>query len=238
MPWEYVLSSKRYRDADTKRFLARSRILELVETSIAASTQVSDDLATGVRGERPTIDASRWRDEMRKEIKEEYLRQYMLGRGGRGVMDRSDWGRVGGIIREQYRHLDEFFAAIESGQLSERLPEGMRDAVVVIERMVGLVPLTEAQVRARAQMYLKSAREAYERAHAVSLGVPRLPAYPGDGTTICLTSCTCNWDCRPVTNDEGAVIAWECFWILNRASEHCETCEWRASNWNPYRVTT
>ena len=77
----------------------------------------------------------------REEIKKEYIRQYLLGIGGRDQMTAADWGSIGGMLREQYRFLDGFLAEIAAGNL------------------------TEAQIMARARMYINSAREAYERAH-------------------------------------------------------------------------
>jgi len=83
-----------------------------------------------------------WHQRMRDEIRRNYIQQYLAGRGGLEKMTAVDWGSVGGMIAEQYRWLDNFAAQIAAGELSA------------------------AQIRVRAQMYINSSREAYERASA------------------------------------------------------------------------
>jgi hypothetical protein len=76
------------------------------------------------------------------EIKGEYIRQYLLGIGGINRMTQADWGSIGGSLTEQYKYIPGFLEDIASGKL------------------------TEAQIAARANMYINSSREAFERAKA------------------------------------------------------------------------
>jgi hypothetical protein len=76
---------------------------------------------------------------------------------------------MGGVLGDQYQHLDEFAARIAAGQYSEK------------------------QIAAISRMYINSTREAFERAGARIRGFD-LPAYPGDGKTACLTNCRCHWE--------------------------------------------
>ena len=103
--------------------------------------------------------------------------------------------------------------------------------------------LHEAQIAARSRMYVSSAREAFERGKRRAAGAPELPAYPGDGTTICLSRCRCMWDLQQAReNDE--TVRWRCFWVLDPLAEHCSSeeedeegrplgCLQRAVLWNP-----
>lgn len=195
MPWGWDPVAHRYRDIETGRFLSRARALELVQQSIDASGIASDQLASYAAS--GALSAADYGSFFREEIKREYLRQYLLGIGGREQMTAADWGSIGGMLREQYGWLQGFLDEIASGNL------------------------TEAQIMARARMYLNSAREAYERAHAktaVAGGMteelwalgeaehcPDCLAYaaegwqpvgtfpePGDGSTQCLTNCQCH----------------------------------------------
>lgn len=147
---------------------------------------------------------------MRQEIKDEYIRQYILGRGGREQMTSADWGSIGGDLAFQYRKLDEFTAQIEEGLISE------------------------AQAVARARMYTNSARQAFEKADIRARGLPELPQYPADGNQICLSNCNCFWRIVDVIVD-GVLIGWDCFWEL-RPAEHCDTCLENNSKWNPFEV--
>lgn len=112
-----------------------------------------------------------WVVDMRDLIKNTYRAMYELAIGGRENMTQADYGRLGGILQEQYRYLDGFAQDLADGKLS----------------------LPQAQYRAR--MYIESATQAFERAKAASYGLV-LPQYPGDGSTQCLTNCRCEWDIK------------------------------------------
>ena len=173
MPWTWNESSHRYHDAATGRFMARTEVLGYVQQSLdSARTAPASTLQGGVNSSGTDLlsnlvgngmmNPRDWHEMMREEIKREYIREYMLGRGGRGSMTQADWGSVGGMLADQYRYLKDFAKLVSEGKLSE------------------------AQIRARSAMYINSAREGFERGQARAFGIPELPAYPGDGQTICL----------------------------------------------------
>lgn len=195
MPWGWDPVAKRYRDLDTGRFMLRSAVLEWVEESLDASAVATDQLAQFViDGIVSPVDFGLL---MRQELKEEYIRQFLLGIGGRAQMTPQDWGSIGGMLADQYRYLDRFVDEIASGEV----PPG--------------------SLLLRVRMYANSAREAYERAHLKNayalnmaeeqwvLGVAEhcpdclefadmgwqpigtFP-FPGEGATECLTNCQCH----------------------------------------------
>jgi len=189
----------RYRDSETGRFIGRTLVNIWIETSLRSSAQIGATLANYVFEQ--TVSVRDFGIMMRQEIKDEYIRQFLTGIGGRDRMNSSLWGKVGSMIQEQYKYLNNFLADISSGNL------------------------TEGQIRMRAQMYLNSAREAFETAKkrtAEELGYdevlwlitpgigncagceefyrmgwvkivddPYKGAYPGSGQTQCLTACKC-----------------------------------------------
>lgn len=99
--------------------------------------------------------------------------------------------------------------------------------------MANSASLYEAQIAARSRMYISSAREAFERANARAHGAPDLPAYPGDGQTVCLTNCRCNWRIEEVYDDEGNLAGWNCYWEIDAAAENCPDCQANHSKWYP-----
>ena len=212
MGWKWNKTAGRYYDTDTGRFLSRARALEFVDESLAATEKATDLLASYVSDGMLAVDD--WQLLMRQEIKREYIREYMLGRGGRAQMTQADWGSIGGMLKEQYAYLDAFADQIATGNLSE------------------------AAIRSRSRMYIRSAREAYERANAraQSDGTLELPAYPGDGQTVCLTNCNCAWRIEAVTDEDGNVIGWDCFWEINPNVENCPDCQDNRSQWWPLSV--
>jgi len=119
MPWQWNAKAKRYKNSDTGKFLSNKRARQYVDESIAASGNVTETMAAMVRGDPPKMSPQTWRQAMRREIKDEYLRQYLLGRGGVGQMTPADWGSIGGMLKKQYTYLDRFGHQVDLGQLSE-----------------------------------------------------------------------------------------------------------------------
>jgi len=118
------------------RLVPRLQINRWVTASIEAVPvgEWAAQLAAG------TLDVGTWQQNFRGEIKREYIRQYLMGRGGLEKMTSVDWGSIGGSIADQYRYLDNFAREIAAGNLSE------------------------GEIRRRSEMYINSAREAFERA--------------------------------------------------------------------------
>jgi len=206
MPWFWNKTAKRYYNSDNGQFLSFGRALDLVDQSLAASGNRSTRLAELVgNNEIAPID---WRNRFRQELKEEYIRQSIFGRGGRDRMTQSDWGRVGRQLKDQYALLDNIAARIAEGEFSE------------------------AQIAVIQRDFINSARQSYEQSKAVSQDVPygQLPAMPGDGTTECVSGCKCSWRFEFTTTE---VLA---YWGLESGAKHCNTCLERAREWNPYRI--
>ena len=166
---------------DIKKFFSNvaSSIAEAL--GFGALVDLRDDFTDKVMGESDTlmeqllvtgdVDIQEWVGEMRTLIKDTYRALYELAVGGRDNMTQSDYGRLGGILQEQYRYLDGFAQDLADGKLT----------------------LGQAQYRAR--MYIESATQAFERAKAASFGIT-LPQYPGDGSTPCLSNCRCEWEIK------------------------------------------
>jgi len=133
------------------------------------------------------ITVQQWQEQFREGLKNQYIAQYIAAKGGRENMDQADWGRLGGLLKNQYRYHNGFAQDIVEGKM------------------------TQAQARVRAQMYQDSAKQAFERAKTEGRGMPPLPAYPGDGQTRCRTNCACSW--RIVETEDG----WDCYWELGQA---------------------
>lgn len=212
MAWRWDSRARAYRDGATGRFMSKDRALSLIDKSMATSGDRVGDLSRLIaNGE---ISPADWVERMRAEIKKEYIRQYSFGRGGLENMTTRDYRSIGGMLKEQYGYLGRFADEIAAGNL------------------------TEGQIATRARMYIDSAREAYERANARAKGVPtsQLPTFPGGGRTACLTRCRCNWEFVEVYDQNGVLVAWDCYWRLDPAAEHCSDCLANAGTWNPLRI--
>lgn len=199
-PWQWDDASKRYRNTATGRYISQKAAVALRDQYIDARMSDMDGLTRRLVDKQ--INVQQWTLEMRQQVKDTYINEYMLARGGRNNMTQADWGRVGAMLKEQYRYVDGFARDIDAGKVSG------------------------GQIRTRARMYVDSATQAFERAKTESRGMPRLPAYPGDGQTQCRANCRCAWDIVDAEDH------WEATWSLG-VSEHCQDCVANAGRWNP-----
>lgn len=173
------------------------------DTLIQAQRVYTERAAAKLASGAQTV--NQWLVDFRVQLKINYVQEYMLGKGGKAAMTEDDWKAVGEHLQKQYEYMNTFAEEVKGG-------------------------LSEGQIRTRMQMYFESSSSMYERAHAAARGVPRLPAYPADGSTQCRVNCHCNWLIEP---REGG--GWDCYWQLNPA-EHCADCLDRAARWAPLVV--
>lgn len=162
---------------------------DIIKESQAALDALAKEFAAGKYTETQFIGL------MREEIKAVYIQEYLIVNGSTN-MSPTDWGRLGALIKDQYKYLDGFAADI--GNLSAE------------------------QIKARMDMYINSSRSAYaaamENLEALNgathmrwvlgeteehcedcLGyvnqgwvpIGELPL-PGDGESKCLTNCVCS----------------------------------------------
>ena len=206
--WQFINDPKR------PRYRAGRRVFELWRQEAADAqrmfirrAQLTDLslLADAVADGDITVQA--WEREMRRVLKDVHTASYLFGRGGRNMMTRRDWGSLGGILRNQYRYLHRFAQDVAAGRLSRRM------------------------IRARARMYAEAASQSFERAKVRTQGLTyKLPQYPGDGRTQCLSNCKCYLDVRETARE------WRVYWRL-RPAEHCPDCVDLAARWSPLVIS-
>lgn len=210
--WIYEKSTNRYRvtkeGADNLNlrpgtFIGQKQRAELRDLWTISQKKITDRLA--IDYDNGKIPLSDWVLSMRQEIKISYIEQYLLGKGGRNNMTQADWGRVGNAIRRQNEYLQRF-----ANDLMNKQP-----------------PLSLAQIQARSRQYIDSSTKMYERANALTRGMPDLPEYPADGNQNCHSNCKCRWNIKEFDD------RWECTWILDMEAEHCDSCLSNAQKWNP-----
>ena len=208
--WSWLEKIKSFISNVTDRILGRDAVAAVGEANteihVTEVRTLTDDLILD------RIDVGAWERGMREVIKESYLHEYLLGRGGASQLMAADYGSIGGMVGEQYKYLSGFAQEIAEGKL------------------------TAGHIGTRAAMYARSAREAFERGKGRAWGVPdgKLPAYPGDGSTQCLTNCACSWFIEEVVEDK-ELMGWDCIWMLG-PTEHCPGCLENADMWNPLYI--
>jgi hypothetical protein len=155
------------------------------------------------------IESDEWLRRMMGEVKDLHTTAFAIGYSGRwDEISSREWGSVGRVTQRQYRFLRRWRQQIDQQ---------------------GLNAFSLAQLNDRAQKYSQASSESFERGYSAEVGMPPdvLPAYPGDGTTICMTRCKCRWAINILDKQNQD---FDCTWTLGVA-EHCETCLGRASEW-------
>lgn len=199
--WTYVAEKKRYRDDSSGRLVTERKLASHRDTFTDRAVDDMRDLVDSL--DDGSLSLPDWQREMRGVVKRSHIDQYLLGRGGRNAMTQRDWGRLGRALRDQYQYLDGFAQDIADGKLSV------------------------AQIRARADLYVESSTNAYERGREAAHDGLRLPAYPADGKTQCKARCRCRWVIRETRREYRAT------WTLGVA-EHCPDCLARSRRWAPF----
>jgi len=174
----------------TKRRLVQIRQEKFNETVNA--------LAHNLRTGRITL--AYFEEEMRTQIRLLHTGMGAIGKGSWKAMTSSDWGRVGNVIKKQYRWLHGFAQDIYDRRET----------------------ITEGQIAWRARLYGDAG--AYT-ATIIGAGdvTDFLPWIPRDGSTECLNRCRCEWLLSEDDPDRDGMKAVEAVWTLHPA-EHCATC--------------
>lgn len=200
-PWLFDNASHRYRNTTTGQYVGQKQMTELRDQFAAAKREGAQALASDLSTGRKSV--QEFEVAFRREIKNTFIDQYVLGKGGRGNMTQADWGAVGRMVRDQYMYANDFARDIAGGTLSQ------------------------AQIAQRAGLYFESSTQAFEQGRSAGYGVPTLPQYPADGRTQCRSNCKCSWQIKDADD------SWECTWKLNASAETCEGCLANASRWAP-----
>ncbi len=146
------------------------------------------------------ISVGQWEESMKKLTRELHTSTAAIGKGGWDQMTPADWGRLGPVMKEQYRYLHNF---------AEKIAEE-RDTISL------------QTIKARAHMYGNAAHNTAYMIEAGQVLSDKLPWMPGDGSTECLVNCKCRWELETV-NKQGDFNIVQATWKLGEA-EHCDTC--------------
>lgn len=161
---------------------------------------LADDLESG----KITVDE--WEARMLDELRKLHTTAYIIGIGGIALASPEAFVAIAGIVEAQSVFLRKW-----ANDLRKETKH------------------VASKIKSRAALYLNAANATLLIALTDSLGIPRLPAYPGDGSSSCRSNDKCTWKFQKV--DGG----WDCYWTLHPA-EHCPECLARSEAWNPLRV--
>lgn len=106
----------RYRDKATGRLVSERAVFnaadgfrEMTRQNIQQHTQRFLD---------GQIELADWQRRVAGEVRDSRMVAYMAARGGKNAMTQADYGRIGGRLSNDFRHLDTFAQEIKVGMLS------------------------------------------------------------------------------------------------------------------------
>lgn len=140
--YTYDRRAARYRDTSRGRFVARTRIVNLMESQVNRAENRLANLVQGLYSKEiaPGYAQTLMRDEMRRLV----LQNNSLGKGGWDRLTFRDYGRAGNQLRDTYQRMTSLVQGIVDGKVT--LPQAMN-------RIQGYV--TEAR-----QQFFKAERDA------------------------------------------------------------------------------
>lgn len=118
MKYEFNDRLGRYRDTETKVMVSRATVLLETEMEEARLKVRLQGLTRRMLG--GSLSVSEWQKEFAQTIKESHLRMSALGAGGKDRLNNAHFGSVGGLLRKEYRYLDNFAKGIQNGEFSEK----------------------------------------------------------------------------------------------------------------------
>lgn len=164
----------RYRKANGQ-LVSAAQVRAELDRSLLKTAQRTKMLGDDLRAGRMSLEA--WRFEMRAAIKDANLRGAALAKGGWERMTQEDFGRVGQLIREEYKALEQWVEEIKTG-----------------------LPL-DGRLRTRGQLYVQAGRATYHKVQEVEMArrgmeQERSVLHPADHCDECVAEADVGW--RPV----------------------------------------
>lgn len=113
--WSYSESARRYRGPDG-RFLSAADTAELRNDFLGKQREAMLKLGHKLGADELTV--PQFERAMRERIKLSTTTEYVFGRGGRQAVTVADREAIGGLVKEQWRYLNDFAQAAANGELS------------------------------------------------------------------------------------------------------------------------
>lgn len=157
--FSYSQSARQYRDNRSGKFLSTEQAKGLIEKQIGL---ISKDIGTiGDLLAGDLISVATWEQETAAALKTLHIQSYVLGRGGMRQMGDNDYRNISDKLRFQFQKLRGFSQDIVN--------EGM----------------SEAQFKARLELYTNAARSSYENGRRAAHGEGWLERRLLGGTNNC-----------------------------------------------------
>lgn len=201
--YSYSQSASRYRSDETGRFVARSDVMDLLETQTSGLERRLGALTQAMQ--EGNLAPGYFADQVRTELRRAHLQERALGAGGWDRLTQADYGSTGRRLRDDYARIVNLAQGIQDGTVS--LPQALnriqgyagsaRLEFYEAQRQRVQVDAGEALLMIRdlgASEHCNSCVDYYQQGWAFSL-----PS-PGE-LSECGTHCRCDLRLRAVASD-------------------------------------
>lgn len=155
------------------------------------------------------ISLPQWQRNMRKELRDSWRTQYALGKGGWDQMTQADFGRMGGRLQAQYRHLNGFAGDMFQGRLTEKQALARASMYSTANRTALFDGETAAKVAAglrEERRVLNPAEHCPDCVGYANEGWVAIGSLPEPGVaSVCLSNCKCEKQYRSF-DDESTTV--------------------------------
>lgn len=136
---EFNAKAGRYRDAKSKRFISWRKVESLARKETLRTEKKLTKLYQAYKA--GDLDQFQFESQFQQTLKEAYIVQSALGKGGVEQLNKSDYGKLGNLLKEQYARI-------------ERMSEGIRTETI-----------SDKQIQQRIRLYSQSSLGGFYRSH-------------------------------------------------------------------------
>jgi len=111
-PFTWSGKAGRFRDG-RGRFLSSRQVRSIIDRTLADHTRTVSEITSQLRAR--ALSLTEWERRMRVEVKAIHVYSAMAAKGGRAQLTQQDLGRIGALVKRQYRFLSRFANQIFTG---------------------------------------------------------------------------------------------------------------------------
>jgi hypothetical protein len=201
--WDAVKGQ--YINPETGRVISSNTIIKEVNKVIRVSNKnmmdLSQQLADG------SLSLGKWQLAMLEQVKLLHIASAAAGNGGWAQMSQSDWGFIGGRLRQQYKYLANFAKQIKNDLVNTEAPGFLKRVAMYGDAGHATLEQMHRRYEMQSNGMEEEMRELGEADHCddcleqAALGWQPIGTLDAIGDTVCKTNCHCTFRYRKIGED-------------------------------------
>lgn len=191
--YAYNNKLQRWQQVSNGRIVSGRQLADEMQRHMSATYDALEGLTRQVYAGQ--LNVAQWQIAVAQELKDAHLAQAMFAVGGKRNMTAVDYGRVGGVLADEYRYLSNFADDIASGtrSLAQSLPR-IRQYGNSSQQAYWRAMTTRTTDEEWIHWELNPAehcQDCLDLAGSSPYKPGNLPTWPGAGETRCRGNCNC-----------------------------------------------